>query len=60
MATIWLATTIYLFSQGWAFAATVTGAVLLVPAALVAFTDVCLPSMLYNMLFLGRLNPKTD
>jgi hypothetical protein len=60
IATIWLATTIFLFSQGLALAATITGAVLLMPAGLVAFIDVCIPSMIYNLIFLRRLNPKTD
>jgi hypothetical protein len=58
IATVWLAATIFLFSQGWAFAATTFGAVLLIPAGLVGFFDVCIPSMIYNLLLFRRVNPR--
>ena len=57
IATVWLAATIYFFAQGWTTAGTAMGVALLVPAGLVGFFDVCLPSMLYNAVVYGRLKP---
>ena len=58
IATVWLSVTIYLFATGQAGAGTVMGLVLLIPAGLVGFFDVCLPSMLYNSVVYRQLKPK--
>ncbi len=48
VATIWLATTIYLFYTGLAIAGYVSGGILFSVALLVSTTDVCIPSLIYN------------
>jgi hypothetical protein len=58
IATAWLATTIYLFATGRMTAGIAMGVALLVPAGLVGFFDVCLPSMLFNAIVYRRLNPR--
>ena len=58
IATVWLSVTIYLFATGHTAAGTVLGLVLLIPAGLVGFFDVCLPSIIYNNVVYRRLNPK--
>lgn len=57
IATVWLGVTIYLFATGRTTAGTVMGLALLVPAGLVGFFDVCLPSMIYNAVVYRRLKP---
>ncbi len=51
VATIWLATTIYLFYSGLAIAGYVSGSVLFSVAFLVSTTDICIPSLVYNFIF---------
>jgi hypothetical protein len=58
IATLWLSLTIYFFATGLTVAGTVMGAALLIPAGLVGFFDVCLPSMLYNIIFYRSLRPR--
>ena len=57
IATVWLSVTIYFFATGSAVAGTVMGAGLLIPAALVGFFDVCLPSLVYNAVVYRQLKP---
>ncbi len=58
IATVWLAITIYFFATGRAAAGTAMGVGLLIPAGLVGFFDVCLPSMLFNAVVYRRLKPR--
>ena len=58
IATVWLTVTIAFFATGWIAAGTAMGVALLVPAGLVGFFDVCLPSMLFNAVVYKRLNPR--
>lgn len=51
LATVWLGGTIFLFYfglTGWGF---IAGAIIVSIATLVATTDICIPSMIYNFLF---------
>ena len=57
IATVWLSTTIFFFATGRTAAGMAMGFALLVPAGLVGFFDVCLPSMIYNAIVYRRLNP---
>jgi hypothetical protein len=57
IATVWLAITIFLFATDRDTAGTAMGVGLLIPAGLVGFFDVCLPSMLFNTVVYGRLRP---
>jgi hypothetical protein len=58
IATLWLSATIYFFTMGWTTAGTVMCVGLLIPAGLVGFFDVCLPSMLYNAVVYRQLKPR--
>lgn len=58
LATPWMIAIITLFALGMTTAAQVLAAVLLVSAGLVAFLDVCLPSMVYNLVAFQQLKPK--
>ena len=58
VATFWLAVTIFFLSQGFAVAGIVWGSVLVGLAALVGSTDVCVPSMVYNLITNGKIYPK--
>ena len=58
IATVWLAITISFFATGWVAAGTAMGVGLLIPAGLVGFFDVCLPSMLFNVIVYRRLKPR--
>ena len=51
VATIWLATTIYLFYSDLAIAGYVSGGVLFAVAFLMSTTDICIPSLFYNFIF---------
>ncbi|MCH8012247.1 MAG: DUF4395 family protein [Candidatus Marinimicrobia bacterium] len=51
VATIWLATIIYLFYTDLAVAGYMSGGVLFSIAFLVSTTDFCIPSLVYNFLF---------
>lgn len=54
LASIWIATDIYLFSSGFIMAGYILGSSLFVVAFTVSFFDFCLPSVIYNSLFLDR------
>jgi hypothetical protein len=58
IATVWLSVTIYFFATGWAAVGTAMAVGLLIPAGLVGFFDVCLPSMLYNAIVYRQLKPR--
>ena len=58
IATVWLAITIYCFATGRVVAGTAMGVGLLIPAGLVGFFDVCLPSMLFKAIVYRRLTPR--
>ena len=58
IATVWLSVAIYFFATGWTTAGTAMGVGLLIPAGLVGFFDVCLPSMLYNAGVYRQLKPR--
>lgn len=51
IATIWLAGTIYLFYAGFNTAGYISGGLLSSVALLVSYTDICIPSIIYNFLF---------
>jgi Domain of unknown function (DUF4395) len=51
IATVWLAGTILLFHYGLFFLGYLLGGLLVAVATLVATTDICIPSMIYNALF---------
>ncbi|UCH48701.1 MAG: DUF4395 family protein [Betaproteobacteria bacterium] len=59
IATLWLGATIYLFASGSNVAGIVLGCLLLIPASLVGFFDICIPSAFYNLIRFGRLHPGT-
>lgn len=51
IATVWLGGTIYLFYAGYNTAGYIAGGLLVSTAALVSTMDICIPSMIYNVLF---------
>jgi len=51
LATPWLAGTIYLFYLGHTLAGYLLGGGLVLTAVLVTTTDICIPSMVYNLLY---------
>jgi hypothetical protein len=51
MATTWLAAIVILFLTGFNVAALAVGGSLLIVAILASTTDICIPSMIYNLLF---------
>lgn len=51
IATLWIATTIYAFYLGNMVAGYILGSSLLSVALLVATTDICIPSIIYNGIF---------
>lgn len=53
VATAWLAVTAILFWRGLLVAGVIWGGVLVALATLVSTTDICIPSMIYN-LFIAR------
>lgn len=55
IASVWLTTIILLIMGGNLMVANILGGVLLVVALLVTTTDICIPSMVYNFLFRGKL-----
>lgn len=54
IATVWLGVTIYLFSIGLDLWGYILGYALVVVAGLVAFLDICIPSIIYNFFFLRK------
>lgn len=59
IATVWVALIIYLFSLNQYFFGYIAGGVLVAVAALVSMLDICIPSMIYNILF-RKTNPASD
>jgi len=57
IATVWLAGTIFLFYTGLPVLGYIAGGILVTIATLVSTMDICIPSMIYNFLFL-RPNTK--
>jgi hypothetical protein len=55
IATIWLGVTIYLFYSGLNVWGYITGGILVSIATLVSTMDICIPSMIYNLLFKSRI-----
>jgi len=63
VATLWIAATIYLFTSGFLTTGYVMGSILIGIAFTVSTTDFCLPSVIYNTIFLRNTpltNPKTQ
>ncbi len=60
LATIFILTTIYMFSQGFITIGYITGAVLCAVATTVSTTDLCIPSLIYNALFLEKKKSMTQ
>ena len=56
LASIFILTTIYMFAQGFTLLGYIVGAVLLSIAYTVSITDFCLPSFIYNRIFLSKKN----
>lgn len=54
VATLWIGATIYLFFTGLTIWGYITGASLIGVAALVSSIDFCIPSKIYNALFLKK------
>ena len=57
VATIWLLVTIYLFNAGSIVAGQIFGAGLVAVGGLVGLTDICIPSMIYNLMTKRKVNP---
>ena len=57
MAVPWLGGVIYFFQSGQMIAGYILGALLMTSAFLVGFLDLCIPSMIYNALFLKKTKP---
>lgn len=53
LGTVWMIVTALLFQSGAKVAGYILGTLLTFTAGLVASTDICIPSMIYNALFLG-------
>jgi hypothetical protein len=51
ISSVWLAATIYLFYTGLTTAGYIVGGVQFSIALLVSTTDICIPSLIYNLLF---------
>jgi hypothetical protein len=56
LATIFILTVIYMFSQGFILLGYIAGGILLSIAITVSSTDFCLPSFIYNRIFLSKKN----
>jgi len=56
IATVWIATTIYLCFNGFSTAAYVLDAMLIAVAFTVGTFDYCIPSTIYNALFTKKIN----
>lgn len=54
LATIFILTTMYMFHQGFITLGYITGGILLAVAFTVSTTDLCIPSLIYNALFLEK------
>ena len=51
LATLWIIATAYLFYTGFTLAGYILGSLLISVAFLVSTTDICIPSMIYNLYF---------
>lgn len=60
VATVWVLITIYLFMDGSFIAGQIWGTLLVALAYLVGFTDICIPSMIYNLATRKKVNPFED
>lgn len=56
LATIFIATIIYTFSHGFILLGYIVGAIMFSIAFTVSTTDFCLPSFIYNRIFLSKKN----
>jgi hypothetical protein len=56
IASVWLGGIIVLFYSGFSILAYIAGGLIVSLATLVATTDICIPSMIYNALFLNKKN----
>lgn len=54
IATLWLIATTYLFYAGSDIAGYVLGSLLVAVAFIVSVTDFCIPSMIYNFIFMAK------
>lgn len=54
MAFVWLTITIYLLSNNYIILGNIFGGIMLAIASLVSLFDICIPSMIYNALFLKK------
>jgi hypothetical protein len=54
LATVWLGLTIYLFYTGHSTLGYIAGGILIGNATLVSTADICIPSLIYNFLFLRK------
>ena len=57
VATVWIIVTIYLFSIESILAGQILGGSLVAIALLVGLTDICIPSMFYNLITKRKINP---
>ncbi|MEM6803016.1 MAG: DUF4395 family protein [Bacteroidota bacterium] len=55
IATFWLLATHLLFMYEWTVSASIMGYLLVSIAALVGFTDICIPSIIYNVLYQKKI-----
>ena len=55
IASIWLGVTIYLFYSELNVWGYITGGILVSIATLVSTTDICIPSMIYNLMFKSKM-----
>jgi hypothetical protein len=56
IASVWLATIIICLDAGYIIATYTLGGMLFAVALLVTTTDICIPSMIYNLIFPRKLN----
>ena len=56
LATPWIGSIIYFFQAGQPIPAYTLGTLLMITAFLVGFFDLCIPSMVYNALFIKKVN----
>lgn len=58
IATIWLLVTIYMFNAGNVITGYILGGLLVIVASIVASTDFCIPSMIYNRYIKGLIEER--
>lgn len=56
IATCWIGATIYFFEMNMMLAGYIMGGMLIIIAALLSIIDLCIPSMIYNALFIKKVN----